>query len=122
VTARGRYLVGVGVIAGCAVILSFLVPPGGRRGLWAALGLGLLVQGPLGWWLVRVIGTERFLRVWAVGLAARVGLVAVSAVVLIPALGVPRGTTLFSLVGVLLALLGVEAVAVLPGRSGPEVR
>src|SRR2546422_7080747 len=30
---------------------SFVLPPADRRGLWAALGLALVVQGPLGWWL-----------------------------------------------------------------------
>ncbi len=45
-----------------------------------------------------------------------------TALVLVRALGLPAEATLFSLVGLLVALLGVEAVAVLPGRSGPEVR
>ena len=95
---------------------------GDRRGLWTALGLALVVQGPLGWWLLRAIGTARFLRVWATGIAARVAVVGLTALVLVRALGLPPEATLFSLVGLLVALLGVEAVAVLPGRSGPEVR
>ena len=121
-TARGRYVAGLAAVAAAAVALSFVLPPADRRGLWAALGLALVVQGPLGWWLLWAIGTERFLRRWAVGIAARVGLVGLTALVLVRALGLPPEATLFSLVGLLVALLSVEAVAVLPGRSGPEVR
>jgi len=123
VTARARYVAGLAAVAAAAMALSFVLPPeGDRRALRAALGLALVVQGPLGWWLVRTIGTARFLRVWATGIAARVALVGLTAFVLVRALGLPPEATLFSLVGLLVALLGVEAVAVLPGRSGPEVR
>lgn len=121
-TARGRYVAGLAAVAAAAVALSFVLPPGDRRGLWTALGLALVVQGPLGWWLLRAIGTARFLRVWATGVAARVAVVALTALVLVRAMSLPPEATLFSLVGLLVALLGVEAAAVLPGRSGPEVR
>ena len=48
-TARGRYVAGLAAVAAAAVALSFVLPPGDRRGLWTALGLALVVQGPLGW-------------------------------------------------------------------------
>src|SRR5204863_162019 len=44
--------------------------------------MALAVQGPLGWVLVGAIGTERFLLVWAVGIAARLAVVAAVALVL----------------------------------------
>jgi len=62
VTATGRYLVGVSAVAAAALLLSFVLPPDDRPGIRLALGIALAVQGPLGWWLVRAVGTDRFLR------------------------------------------------------------
>ena len=70
-TPGRRYLVGVSAVAAAALLLSFVLPPEARTGVWLATALALLVQGPLGWWLVRAIGTERLQLVWAVGIAAR---------------------------------------------------
>src|SRR5439155_278149 len=75
-TPGGRYLVGVSAVAAAALLLSFVLPRDARTGVWLATALALIVQGPLGWWVVRAIGTERLQLVWAVGIAARFALVA----------------------------------------------
>ena len=81
-----------------------------------------MVQGPIGWWLVQAVGTERFLLVWVIGIATRLAVVAVCGLVLAPALGLALAPTLFALVGVLMSLVVVEAIVVRPGRRGVEVR
>ena len=115
-----RYLVGVSAVAAAALLLSFVLPaPEARTGVWLATALALLVQGPLGWWLVRAIGTERLQLVWAVGIAARFALVAACGFLVAPRLGLALAPLLFALVGVLMCCVVVEAVVV---RSRTEVR
>jgi len=111
-TAGRRYLVGVTAVAAAALLLSFVVPADARTGLWLATALALIVQGPLGWWVVRAIGTERLQLIWAVGIAARFALVATGGVVVAPKLGLALGPLLFPLVGVLMCFLVVEAIVV----------
>ncbi len=118
-TARRRYLLGVTTVAVAALLLSLVVPPDARTGLWLATALALIVQGPLGWWVVRAIGTERLQLVWAVGIAARFALVAAGGLVVAPRLGLGLAPLLFPLVGVLMCFLVVEAVVV---RAVTEVR
>ena len=118
-TAGRRYLVGVSAVAAAALLLSFVLPPDARTGVWLATALALLVQGPLGWWLVRTIGTERLQLVWAVGIAARFALVAACGFFVAPRLGLALAPLLFALVGVLMCCVVVEAVVV---RSATEVR
>jgi len=90
--------------------------------MWAALGTALAVQGPLGWWLVRAIGSPRFLLVWAVGIAARFALVALFALVVAPRLRLALAPTLFALVGVLIGCVVVEALVVGARQRQAEVR
>ncbi len=118
-TAGHRYLVGVSTVAAAALLLSFVLPADARTGVWLATALALLVQGPLGWWLVRAIGTERLQLVWAVGIAARFALVAACGFLVAPRLGLALAPLLFALVGVLMCCVVVEAVVV---RSATEVR
>jgi len=118
-TAGRRYLVGVSAVAAAALLLSFVLPPDARTGVWLATALALLVQGPLGWWLVRTIGTERLQLVWAVGIAARFALVAACGFFVAPRLGLALAPLLFALVGVLMCCVVVEAVVL---RSATEVR
>jgi hypothetical protein len=110
VTATGRYLVGVSAVAAAALLLSFVLPPVDGPGVRLALGIALVVQGPLGWWLVRAIGTDRFLLVWAAGIAARLAVVAACALAIAPKLGLALEPTLFALVGVLMGFVVVEAL------------
>jgi hypothetical protein len=118
VTVGGRYVLGIGAVATATVALSVPLAPAARSGVWAALGAALAVQGPLGWWLVRAIGSERFLLVWAVGIAARLATLTLAALVVAPWLGLALAPTLFTLAGVLMAFVAVEAIAVGTGRQG----
>jgi len=118
-TPGRRYLVGVSAVAAAALLLSFVLPTDARTGVWLATALALLVQGPLGWWLVHAIGTERLQLVWAVGIAARFALVAAGGLLVAPKLGLALAPLLFALVGVLMCCVVVEAVVV---RSATEVR
>ncbi len=119
-TPGRRYLLGVTTVAAAALLLSLIVPPpDARSGVWLATALALIVQGPLGWWVVRAIGTERLQLVWAVGIAARFALVAAGGLVVAPRLGLGLAPLLFPLVGVLMCFLVVEAVVV---RAVTEVR
>jgi hypothetical protein len=92
------------------------------RAVRLALGVALVVQGPLGWWLVRTIGTERFLTAWALGIGARLTLVAACALVVAPKLGAALEPMLFALVAVLMAFVVIEAGVARLGRPGSELR
>jgi hypothetical protein len=118
-TAGRRYLVGVTTVAAAALLLSLIVAPDARTGLWLATALALIVQGPLGWWVVRAIGTERLQLIWAIGIAARFALVAGCGLLVAPRLGLALAPLLFPLVGVLVCFLVVEAVVV---RAATEMR
>ncbi len=115
-TAGRRYLLGMAAVAAAAAALSLVLPSDARAGLRLALGVALLVQGPLGWWLVRAIGTERFLRVWAVGMAARFAALVACGLVVVPKLGLALAPTLVALVCILMACVLVEAIV---ARGGP---
>ena len=98
--AAGQYLEGVGAVVGLAATAGFLVPQS-RPGIWPALGATVLVQGPLGWWLIRSLGTERLLIVWGLGIGARVALMGA-----------------FGLIG---AMLVVESVVLWLAQSAPPM-
>lgn len=121
-TPGRRYLVGIAVVAAVAAGLSFVLAPAARSAAWFALGLGLAVQGPLGWWLVRAVGTERLLPVWAGGIAARLAVLGAGAFVAVPKLGFPPEPTLMALAGVLMSFVGVEAFVVWLGGRGTGAR
>ena len=120
-TTSRRYLLSVAAVAAAVAGLSFVLPAPAARAVQLAVGVALAVQGPLGWWLVRAIGTEHFLMAWAVGIAARLALVAVCAMVVVPRLGAELEPTLFALVAVLMAFVVIEAGVARPGRRETEV-
>jgi hypothetical protein len=119
--AGRRYLLGLGAVVAAALVIGSLLPREDRPGMWLGLGIAVALQGPLGWWLVRTIGTERFLVVWVIGIGTRLGLVTLHGLVVAPALGLPLAPALFALVSVLLSLLVVEVVVVSLGRRELEV-
>ncbi|HEX4600572.1 MAG TPA: hypothetical protein VH116_04185 [Gemmatimonadales bacterium] len=121
-TTSRRYLLSVAAVAAAVAGLSLVLPAEPARAVRLALGVALIVQGPLGWWLVRTIGTERFLWAWAIGIGARLTVVAACALVVVPQLGTPLEPTLFALVAVLIAFVVIEAGVARPGREGTEVR
>jgi hypothetical protein len=110
VSGARRYLTATAVLATLAGGAGLMVPKGWSEGWWLALGLVLVVQAPLGWWLMTSLGTERFLGVWAVGIFLRLALVAITGLVLVPALGLPAAPALLALVGFLMASLAIEGV------------
>jgi hypothetical protein len=111
------YLAGTALIAAAGLAGAALLAPPAAAGLRLALLTGLGVQAPLGWWLVRTVGTARFLAAWAVGMLARVALVGLTALVLVPLSGRPAAPTLVALVALLLAFLGLESIVVMLGHS-----
>ena len=117
-TVGRRYMLGLGTVAAAALLLGFVVSPAVRSGLWFATGLALLVQGPLGWRLVRALGTERLHLIWAIGIAARFALVAAAGFVLAPRLGFALAPLLFALWGVLMCCILVEALIVQAAQAG----
>ena len=118
-TTGRAYVLGIGAVSGVGWLVGALLAPPLRPGMFLAGALALLVQGPLGWWLVRALGTPRFLVVWGVGMAARVSLVGLAAFVLLPILNWSAGALLFPLAALLLAYLVVEGavLVVVPPSS-----
>ena len=110
--AGAKYLAGVLIVGVGAAIASAALPAAPRPAVWLATVLALVVQGPLGWWVVRSLGEARLLRAWGAGMLARFGLLAAAAWVIAPLAGVPTSPMLLALATLLLALLFVEVVAI----------
>ena len=119
-TARGRYLNGLLVVSAIGLVAVFAVSPDIRREVASGIGLGLLVQAPLGWWTVSSVGTERFQLVWALGMVIRLAMVAIAGLIMVPELHWEMVPTLAALVATMLVLLVVEVVTVLGKNS--EIR
>lgn len=99
------YSVGLVVVTAVAAILYAAVDaPHGRE---AALGVvaAIAIQAPLGWIVVRYVGTDRLMPIWGAGMLARL-----LALATLGFAGVPA-TLLVAFVGALFALLLVEAGA-----------
>jgi hypothetical protein len=121
-TRGGRYLAAVGGVAAGAIGLSGLVGPADRAAAWWGVGVGLVLQTPLGWWAVQSIGTERFLAIWVLGMLVRLTVVMIAGLVVLPALGPRAGPMLAAMVGVLVALLAVEGVTAFREHSREDRR
>lgn len=123
-TPVGRYWLGSAGVVGVAAATATIATGGeARTGLLLATALGAAIQLPLGWWLVRSLGTPHLLRAWALGMAARVGLLGVTALVLVPAFRWPAAPVLLGLAGVLFGLLLVEVTTVMAAaRSKAEAQ
>jgi hypothetical protein len=116
------YLLSAGLIAGLCAWAAVHYPGGEARGIWLALGVSIIVQGPLGWWLLRSIGTERFLLAWVGGILARFALLGLVGLLILPALNWPLTPGILALVVLLLAFLLLEVVVLLVERSRTEAR
>jgi heme A synthase len=121
-TAGGRYLRGLLVVAAMGLMAVFAVSPDIRREVASGIGLGLLVQAPLGWWTVRSVGTERFQLVWVLGMVIRLAVVAVAALILVPELRWEMVATLGALVATMLVLMVVEVLTLLGKNSEIKAR
>ena len=120
-TPTQRYVVGVGIVSALATTTGALVPAA-RPGVWLALAASVVVQGPLGWWVVKSLGTDQLIRVWGLGIGARLALLALIGAVVVPALEWPLGPTLVSLAALLGAMLVVEGVVLWLAQPAVEVR
>lgn len=120
-TPGGRYAAGLALVSVGALAASALVPTPAALGVRFALAFALVVQGPLGWWLVRSVGRPHFMPVWILGMLTRGVLLLAAGVAIVPLLGLPVGATLVSLAAILLALLLVEGATLL-GHSEIEAR
>lgn len=121
-TRGGRYLAAVGGVTAGAVALAGLAPAVDRTAAWWGVGVGLVLQTPLGWWAIQSIGTERFLAVWVLGMLVRLTTVVIAALVVLPALGPRAEAMLGAMVGVLVALLAVEGVTAFREHSREDRR
>jgi hypothetical protein len=120
VTVGGRYLAAVGGVAVAGVAVAALAPAPDRVAAWWGVGVGLVLQTPLGWWAIQSIGTERFMTVWTLGMLLRLTVVLVAGLVVQPSLGARSGAMLGAMVGVLVALLAVEGVTAFREQSREE--
>jgi len=121
-TAGGRYLGGLLVVAAMGLMAVFAVSQDIRREVASGIGLGLLVQAPLGWWTVRSVGTERFQLVWVLGMVIRLAVVAVAGLILVPGLRWEMVATLGALVATMLMLMVVEVLTLLGKNSEIKAR
>ncbi len=117
-----RYLSGMVVVGSVAMAAGAALPGAWRAGWWLALGITLVVQSPLGWWLVTSVGTERFFAVWVLGMLLRLAVVGLTGLVLVPTLGWPAAPTLLPLVGFLVVSLAVEGIVSALQHSRAPVR
>jgi hypothetical protein len=112
VKASRTYLVGLALVGTimAGVVLRF--PEISRPSGFAMMALGLVVQGPLGWWMIKAVGTPRFIGVWVMGMLARFGLLAVTAFLIFPLMHWSLSPGLIVLAGVLFAMLLLEGLVV----------
>jgi uncharacterized membrane protein len=110
VTSAGRYAVGFAVVAGLGVAGVLGSPAELRREVGYGVLIGLVLQGPLGWWAVSALGTERFTLVWGVGILIRFAVLGLVAFFVVPSLHWAAAPVLLSVVAMLGALLAVESV------------
>jgi len=114
-----RYAIGLGVVGAGGLVAGLCAGPD-RAAVWTAVAIALGLQGPLGWWLVRTIGGPMFFPAWGAGLLGRLGLVALTALVLLASQSPQTTAVLVALAGALVALLGVEIVVLLGERLPRE--
>ena len=107
---RRRYSAGLLLaLTAQAVGILFVPPPYQANVAWGAV-IALLIQAPLGWWVLRNIGRPRFQLVWTLGMGIRLAAIALTGIVLAPALHWDATATLGSMTGAMLMLLAAEVV------------
>lgn len=99
-----------------------MAAPAIRTELAGGMAIGFLVQAPLGWLHVRSLGTARFQVVWGLGMVIRLATVAVTALVLVPALRWQMAPALAGLLTTIVVLLAVEVLTVVRKNSGIKAR
>jgi hypothetical protein len=113
-TAWARYaLLALLVVAVTVVVGMRLVAEQDQTAVWVGLLAAIVVQGPMGWWVIGSIGSRRFVVTWGLSLLARLALIALLAFVVVPAAGLSATPLLITAVSVLAALLLVEGTVAL---------
>ena len=113
-TAWVRYaLLALIVVAVTVVVGVWMMPEQDRTAVWVGLIAAIMVQGPLGWWVIGSIGSTRFVATWGLSLLARLALIALLAFVVVPAAGLSATPLLITAVSVLAALLLAEGTVAL---------
>ena len=113
-TAWVRYtLLALIVVAVTVVVGVWMMPEQDRTAVWVGLIAAIMVQGPLGWWVIGSIGSTRFVATWGLSLLARLALIALLGLVVVPAAGLSATPLLITAVSVLAALLLVEGTVAL---------
>ncbi|HEX8361355.1 MAG TPA: hypothetical protein VF613_14675 [Longimicrobium sp.] len=107
---------GVLVIGGLVYGAGAALAPGARQGVAVGVALGCVFQ-LLFLLIARVAFPGKQLAAYGVGMLGRLILVVASALVLVPASGLPAAPTLFSLVTVLFATTVLEPVALAAGTQ-----
>lgn len=121
-TLAGRYLLGVAAVGVAGALLALALGPSNRLVVLWGVFAGVVLQAPLGWITLRAIGSERFMLVWGLGMLVRLTVVAIAALVVLPALGRSAGPMLGAMVGVLVALLLVEGAVAMREYSRKDER
>ena len=121
-TLAGRYVAGVAAVGAAGLLALAASPAASRPGVAWGLGVGLLLQAPLGWWTLRSVATERFLTVWGLGTLVRFAVVAIAAFAVLPGGGSLAAPMLATMVGTLVALLLVEGVVAMREHSREDER
>ena len=120
--AGSKYLRFLGVATVAAALATGLVPAEWRQPARVALLAAVVLQAPLGWWLIETIGTPRFLGAWMAGMLARLGLVGVMGLIVVPAAGMRPEAVLVPLVAWLMVFVVLEGVVLMIQHSRVEIR
>ncbi len=116
-TAGGRYLAGMALVAIGFAALGLAVSPHLRDEVGWALVIAIGIQAPLGWWTLRSIGRPGFQLVWSLGMLVRFAAVGLAGLVLVPAFGWEMGPALGTLVAAMMAMVLVEVVTAVRENS-----
>jgi hypothetical protein len=116
------YLIGLALVAGLMSLVVLRFSAASRPSGLAMVALGVLVQGPLGWLMVKAVGTPRFVGVWVAGMLARFGLLAVAAFLIFPLMHWTLTPGLIVLAVVLFAMLLLEGLVIWIVHSQAEAQ
>ena len=116
------YLIGLALVAAIMTGVVLRFSEATRPSGFGMIILGLLVQGPLGWWMIKSVGTPRFIGAWVVGMLARFGLLAVAAFLIFPMMHWTLSPGLIVLAVVLFAMLLLEGLVVWIVHSEAEAQ
>ena len=121
-TAGRRYLVLAAGLTGLAAAIIALLALTLRAAGWLALGCAAVTQVALGWWLVESVGRPRFFGAWVAGMLARLALVGVVGLVVVPAGGWDPEPVLVALVALMMMFVLLEGAVLMIQRSRVEIR